>query len=188
MRYTFRPLVQWTDPVTVDRPYCRFSASWPDTLDLLDRETYMLGADVVVLQVDATEADVRRDGMLRANARVRFPGVRVSFDSVHGPLTYATDRYDDWRDNIRAIALSLEALRKVDRYGVVKRGEQYRGWVAIEAPASTTLQQAKDLIASYGGLADALKATHPDLGGNPEDFHRVDEARRIIEEANDSDA
>jgi hypothetical protein len=184
MRYTFRPLVQWTDPVTQNRPDCRFRAAWSDTLDLLDRETYMLGADVVVLQVDVTEADIRRDGMIRANARARFPGVRVSFESRFGPLTYATDRYDDWRDNIRAVALSLEALRKVDRYGVNKRGEQYQGWIAIEAATGETkLQEARDLIASYGGLAEAIKATHPDRGGKAEDFHKVQEARRTIEGA-----
>lgn len=181
MRYEIRPLGTWTDPVTTDRPYCRFRAPWAKTLDLLGKETLMLGAPLVVLQVDVTEGDLRRDGMLRANAKVRFPGVRVSFESIYGPLTYATDRYGDWQDNIRAIALSLEALRAVDRYGVNKRGEQYTGWLALEAAGSkTTEQQARDLIASYGGLAAALKATHPDLGGSAEDFHKVDAARKLL--------
>ena len=41
---------------------------------------------------------------LRATARTWTPRVRVAFDSNFGPLTYATDRYDWWQDNIRAIA------------------------------------------------------------------------------------
>jgi uncharacterized protein (DUF58 family) len=41
------------------------------------------------------------------------------------------DRYEDWKDNLRAIALSLEALRAVDRYGVTRGNEQYRGWTQI---------------------------------------------------------
>lgn len=139
MQYEIRPLGMWTGPVTRNRPYCRFRASWSDTLVLLERETETLGARLVVLQVDATEGDIRRDGMLRANARVAFPGVRVSFESRHGPLTYATDRYDGWQDNIRAVALSLEALRAVDEFGIAGRGQQYVGNHASLVPINTRL-------------------------------------------------
>jgi hypothetical protein len=52
-------------------------------LDLLARETEMLGAGLVVLQVDVRDGEIRRDGMLAARAKVGFPGVRVSFDSRH---------------------------------------------------------------------------------------------------------
>lgn len=137
-----RPLGPWLEPITQDRASSfRFKAPWIATLDLLSKETELLGAQLVVLQIDVREGDVRRDGMLRANAKVDFPGVRVSFDSVHGPLTYATDAYEQvysgappgWQANIRAIALALGALRAVDRYGVTSRGEQYTGWRAIEA-------------------------------------------------------
>jgi hypothetical protein len=33
-----------------------------------------------------------------------------------------------WQDNLRAVALGLEALRRVERYGIAQRGEQYAGW------------------------------------------------------------
>lgn len=159
MRYEIRPLGPWTEPVTKHRRSAStFRADWDDTLRLLAYETDQLGASLVVLQVDADEADVRRDGMLRARARVNFPGVRVSFESRHGPLTYATDAYEQlyggglvgWQANVRAIALALTALRAVDRYGVTRRGEQYTGWRAIEsgrAPDPTmTVDQAADLL------------------------------------------
>lgn len=182
-RYEIRPLGVWTQPRTTVRPSCRFRAPWTATLDLLERETDMLGARLVVLQVDVTDAEIRRDGMLRANTRIVFPGVKVSFDSMHGSMTYATDRYDEWKDNVRAIALSLEALRAVNRYGVTGSGEQYRGFVAIEAKAAGVpldLAEAKALIDSYGDVKAALLATHPDRGGNVDDFHRVQEARRVL--------
>jgi hypothetical protein len=37
----------------------------------------------------------------------------------------------DWRDNVRAIALGLEALRTVDRYGITHKAEQYTGVKAL---------------------------------------------------------
>lgn len=52
-------------------------------------------------------------------------------------LVYATDACQDWRHNVRSIALGLEALRAVDRYGISRRGEQYAGFRgALPAGAS----------------------------------------------------
>lgn len=186
MRYEYRPLGLWTNVVTRDRQSGRFRAPWSSTLELIGAETGKLGATLVVIQVDATEARIRRDGMLRANTKVDFPGVRVSFESIHGPLVYATDTFDDWQANVRAIALSLNALRAVDRYGVSKRGEQYTGWAQLPAgpSASTAREEAQKLIDTYGSLTAALKATHPDLGGSAEDFHRVQNARAVLSTPN----
>jgi hypothetical protein len=132
--------------------------------------------------------------MLRSNAKVGFPGVRVAFESKHGPLTYATDKYDQvyysdtpgWQANIRAIALGLEALRAVDRHGITRRGEQYTGWKALPAGdgTPTTLEQARELVNAFGGLTAAIKATHPDRGGDPELFRRVMAARQLINDHN----
>lgn len=209
MNYVLRPLGPWLDPVTTNRAGShRFKAKWSDTLDLLGRETDLLGADQVILQIDVTEGELRRDGMLRANAKVGFPGVRVSFESVHGPLTYATDAYEQqygwslpsWQANIRAIALALEALRAVDRYGVSGRGEQYRGWNAIAAkPAVMTLAQAAEFLAEWAGdgySADAVlrdpavrkaaylaaaRHTHPDTGATGDTFARLAIARELLD-------
>lgn len=183
MRFEIQPIGNWTDATTDDRRRSQFRAAWSDTLELLRTEVYYLGAELVVLQIDVTAGDLRRDGMLRANARVGFPGVRVSFNSVYGPLTYSTDRFDDWQDNIRAIALALKALRAVDRYGVNKRGEQYTGWLAIEAGPNMDVTAAEALIRKHGGdggIPAALKATHPDLGGNRDDFDAVQIARAVL--------
>lgn len=90
--------------------------------------------DSVVLQIAIDRSGFRRDGKPRANAVPEHPGVILSFESVHGPLSYPCDSYDRWTDNLRAIALSMEALRRVDRYGVTRNGEQYRGFAALEAP------------------------------------------------------
>lgn len=198
MRYETRPLGAWTGPVTFDRaPARRFTAAWQSTLDLLAKETDLLGATLVVIQVDVVEADIRRDGMIRANARPGHPGVKISFESRFGPLTYATDAYDDWRGNVRAIALGLEALRAVDRYGITKTGEQYRGFNAIEgAPLGTmTVDEAVRFLARMSGVQvvgagdtsmvklayrRAAAEHHPDKGGDPAVFRRLTEARDLL--------
>lgn len=132
---TLRPIEQWPGKPTATRQRSNFSAPWRSTLDLLDRELHYLGKSnrnaPTILQVALREQDFRNDGMPRANARPTHPGVILSIESKHGPLSYPCDRFDLWQDNLRAIALSLEALRKVDRYGVTKNAEQYTGFKAL---------------------------------------------------------
>jgi hypothetical protein len=171
-----RPIVLWPHAETRGRKRAAFSAGWGQTVDLLEREVWHLGARRAVLQLAVTEEDIRLDGAIRANARPAHPGAIVSFESKHGPLEYATDVFDRWQDNVRAIALGLEALRKVDRYGIAKRGEQYRGWKALGAGGPSP-QRGEELIREHGSVRDALMATHPDRGGDPEDFAAVQAAR-----------
>lgn len=210
MRYEIRPLGKWIDPETSDRASSRrFRAPWSNTLELLGKETELLGAELVVIQLDVQEGEIRRDGMLYSRAKVGHPGVAVSFDSKHGPLRYATDAYDEiyygdppaWQANVRAIALALEALRAVDRYGVTKRGEQYTGWKALPSGAAApepkmSVDQAAQYLADKAGIPEAslefvsrnltniyrhaAKRHHPDAGGDPDVFRRVTEARDLL--------
>jgi hypothetical protein len=193
MRYEIRPLGHWTDPETPTRTRAFFRAGWTETLRLLGYEAERLGAHLVVLQVDVTEGDLRRDGMIRANAKVGHPGVAVSFDSDHGPLRYATDRYDTWQDNVRGIALALQALRAVDRYGVTHRAEQYIGFRAIPAPVNghASADAALRWMRDKAGPAHATtrpellyrllsKRFHPDIAGGREDWDRLDQARQLL--------
>lgn len=191
-RYEIRPLVGWVGPVTRERrPASTFRAKWADTLDLLGRETELLGARLVVIQIDVTEGEIRRDGMLRATARVGSPAVKVAFESRHGPLTYATDEYGHWQANVRAIALSLQALRAVDRYGVSKSGEQYRGWTAIGAKAAEdemTPDEAARVLADASGIrAESLLSMHRAVvdgrrrpGARLVDDSTVEESKRFV--------
>lgn len=49
-----------------------------------------------------------------------------------GRMVLATDTYEHWQANVRAIALTLEALRAVDRYGATQ-GRQYAGFQQLTA-------------------------------------------------------
>lgn len=175
---TFRPLER---PLDCDWRASPFSSPWTKTIRLLERELRLHGAEQVVLEIDFRERDLRLDGFPRADRRAQSPGVVLSFTAVGVPgspkLRYEVATFDDWRDNLRAVALGLEALRAVDRYGVTKRGEQYAGWVALPSPQASLVQRGRDLIREHGDVRRALVATHPDHGGDPEDFKAVTAAR-----------
>lgn len=168
-----------------------FSAKWGDTVTLLATELRNLNAERIVVELAIEPRHFRVDGSPRSDARLTADAVRIAFQSDYGPLMYETGRFTGgwgeigWQANIRAIALGLESLRRVDRYGITKRGEQYKGWAQL--PASTdpadaiqTLDQARAVLDRYGGLTAAVKATHPDTGGDPIEFRKVMRARELV--------
>jgi len=142
-------------------------------------------------------------------------GVLVEVVRVFGAVRFATDRFESsskwmsgkttyfpaWRNNVRAIALGLEALRKVDRYGITRGNEQYTGFrtlgSGIEMPAAQmTAEEALEFLRIHAGWAygpdyddpddierayrQAAKKLHPDAGGSTADFQRLQEARRVL--------
>jgi hypothetical protein len=181
MRTVFRPLERWDRAVDRARPHSPFRAPYQQTIDLLERECRMLGARTVVVELAIQESDLRNDGQPYAGTKPRHPGVTVAFESKHGPLKYTADRFATWTENLRAITLGLEALRKVDRYGMTSRGEQYAGWKALPAGDSPDVERGRELIREYGNVTAALKRTHPDTSGyeSADDFRAVTAARGV---------
>lgn len=188
----FEPIEQWPGETTANRRSSPFRAGLDNSYRLLERELEHLGVDSVVIQMDCDRSQIRRDGLLRADARSR-PGVIVSFGCDKGQLSYPCDTFDNWCDNIRAIAMALEALRKVDRYGVCGNGEQYRGWQALPSPNQDhwTREHAMNFIRKIvpgtliaegleGALLAAERLTHPDRGGDVDDFKKVQRARELL--------
>ena len=197
--YRFRPVEHWPVEPTPDRERraAPFKAGWRDTIRLLEDELAWLDASNVVLQCYAKngDADIRMDGQLRASATVTRPGVIISFDSKHGPLSYPCDSCRHWQHNVRSIALALKALRAVDRYGVTGRAEQYRGWTKIAQPCEmqgfNTVSDAWEFINDLldGQFSDendsvkirrALAIAHPDQGGTTKRFKLASAARDKI--------
>lgn len=170
--------------------YSRKPVALGVTLDLLDRELRMLSARNRMMLVAIAPQDFRLDGKPRAQAKAEHSGVILSFSAKVGDLSYPCDTFTTWQDNLRAIALALEALRKVDRYGVTSHGEQYRGFLALESTAMpagfATADEAYEWLLRLTDAADlpgrpapamvlrkAQRLTHPDTGGDPALFQRV---------------
>lgn len=175
---TFRPLER---PIRCDYLPSPFGAPWSSTVEVLARELDMLRAGDVILQVDLREQDFRADGLPRADRRANTDGVVLSIgrSKVGTPLRYEAGRFTGWQDNVRALALGLEALRKVDRYGIGAGNEQYAGWKQLPTgtDSAPSVDRGRELIRQHGGVTAALKATHPDHGGDPADFRDVQAAR-----------
>lgn len=203
------PIRDWPGELTRNRSRSLFKSGLSDTLQLLDREIWHLTdtrtqRESAELLIAIPAGDLwRLDGRPRAHAVTEHPGVIFSLASKHGPLSYPCDTFTTWQDNLRAVALALEALRKVDRYGVTKRGEQYRGFLALEttaAPAGfTSVDEALTFLGKYSGLGlaemkvidgavrrslrRAQAETHPDTGGDATTFQRVSLAEAKLREA-----
>jgi hypothetical protein len=129
----------------------------------------------------------------------KHPGVVLYFETKDGALTFPAATYERMQDNLHAIALTLECLRAVDRYGVTLAHEQYRGFLALPAPADTglTVDQAALVISSLAAVpkddvlesASAYKAAyrqtaaklHPDRGGSIKDWQEFQDAAVILE-------
>jgi hypothetical protein len=207
VKYAIRPLGLWTRPVTAARRSSGvFQVDWDATLTLLrDEVDHLDGEYPIAIQIDVKEVDVRLDGMLKTRAQVgSFPGVIVSFGSRFGPLQYASDAYEQrysgqlpgWQANVRAVALALEALRAVDRYGVSKRGEQYAGWKALPSGNGSAFGSADEAERwmyrrsrelGMSGTVDTpqlyrqlARKMHPDTGADPGEWDRLDAARQLL--------
>jgi hypothetical protein len=204
----FRPLEQW--PVKREnfkmRRDATFRSTYPQTLDLLESELAKLRAKDIVIQVEGLTLEyIRNDGWPKSgNWKNGYggPGVIVSFESSKGTISMPCDKFRDWQDNLRAIAKSLEALRMVDRYGVTRGNEQYRGWTQIgNGNGKMDREQAErylaalletDLSAIRGNPAKesirlARSKYHPDRGRDDADkkerhdiFLRIGQAEEVL--------
>ena len=162
-----------------------FSSTLASTVNLLRTELSALDAEQVVLELDYLDRDLRMDGYPRAGAKAQSPAIALSFKSGHGPLRYPCATFGTWHDNLRAIALGLEALRKVDRYGITSTGEQYAGFrqIAQSSQSFTSREHALAWLSEHGGYKAAARTFHPDNleTGHEETFKQVQAAKQMIE-------
>lgn len=217
-----QPLNKWPEKDTEERKKAPFKASWADTLQLLSFELDKLSARRPTLQTMHSPEDFRIDGKLRSDTRApAHPGVVLTFEKFDGwsddlqqsqytELRLPCDTFSYWKDNVRAVALALEALRKIDRYGV-RTGSQYAGFKALPAgDVEMTPELAADFIARAAGMGNvpaiassiiqntagfgnmvykaATKVLHPDKGGDPEEFKKLEKAWRIVTEVQKANA
>lgn len=199
----FVPIDRWPGEKTRGRINSPFRAGYLDTLNLLEEELGKLRAKEIVLQAAIGWEDIRNDGWPKSGARFFDAGVILTFESTNGALSFPCDRFTDWQANLRAIALSLQALRAVNRYGVTRRAEQYQGWKRIAPPsdspfgnkdeAARFLAGEGEMKGDYRFLIDdsairqsiyrrAAAKLHPDAAGGSHDaFVKLQAALSMLE-------
>lgn len=149
----FMPIEQWPGTPIHAPKRATFRCTYARTQNDLEHELRRLKARDVVIQVYVDADQIRQDGYMRASATPRMPGVILSFTGTAGAVSFPCDTYTHWQDNLRAIALALAALRAVDRYGVTRNSEQYRGWAKLPpVPAQMTVPDALAFVALHAGM------------------------------------
>jgi len=220
IEYVFRPIEKWPRAFTKERKrnapfhtrrhvpssmggsgyFVRADIPFERVVRDLANEIERHGGTRVIIQLALPPAQIRRDGLPYSTARPEHPGVIVAFEGEYGPVKMPCDAFMDWKDNLRAISVTLEHLRGVDRYGVTSMGEQYRGWTALPpAPGEDrmTFDEAAEELYKYAPFVaiswiqtdvEAFKSAHrlarqkahPDAGGSDEAFKRVGMAAEIL--------
>ena len=159
----YRTIPSWPDaetPAAQRLSRYQFKATAFNTQQLLQSEAAKLHASDLIVEVVGSSELFYRDGTGirsdRAN-KVAHVGVVVHLIGTRfGDLRYSCDTFGGWEANLRAVALGLEALRKVGKPWVNLR------FLDGNAPAGPG---PAALPASGGGANEAMKALPPEGGG-----------------------
>jgi hypothetical protein len=173
----------WPRTPDYKREYSKFKTGFGAAREFLFAEIRRMGGSKQVL---STNVPLRNDGMPRANMpEPKDRGVAVYFRYQKKDMVFACDKYINVRDNIYAIAKTIEALRGIERWGASDMMERaFRGFTALPEKAS---QPWRNVLGLDGGFVSievvesrfrelALKH-HPDVGGDSEAFQAIVRAR-----------
>jgi len=132
----------------------------------------------------------RQDGLPYADAKPKSgdPGIACYFKRNGKQLCFACDCYLTVDDNMQAIALTIQALRGIARWGTGDMMESaFRGFTALPERASSSWWETLGVTinASSEQVKNAyrilVKKHHPDMGGDAELFRRIQEAYQQFE-------
>lgn len=167
----------------------RRTITFNGTIQRLLRELKMLKVSNLVI---STNQPVRNDGMPFAQERrIDDPGVAVYFTRNGRQLCIPCDRYLTVADNLRAVALSIEAIRGLERWGGMSMMDRaFTGFAQL--PTANVPAKPRRPWREVFGFAENFQATaeimeamfraesrrrHPDTGGTDEDFRELVQAR-----------
>jgi hypothetical protein len=197
----FVPIDKWPGQKHAprNRKKAPFGVTYAKLLDDLERELKHLNARDIIIQAYLTREQIRNDGWPRSSERPSEPGIILSFmNREKEEISFPCDTYVNWDSNLRAVSLTLTALRAIDRCGVTQHAEQYKGWAKLPpAPEKTSIDDAIQFLLLHSGiyprdsdtLKDAYRAAarklHPDNAqtGSNGQFVMLERACRALKEA-----
>jgi hypothetical protein len=127
--------------------------------------------------VISTNVPTRLDGLPYSTAKEPDdPGVAVYFRLTRQDRVLACDAWTRVADNVTAIAQHIDALRRIDRYGVGTLEQAFAGYQALPSKGTTwrtTLGFPPDAPVTREEIDRAFKArareAHPDVDGGSHD-------------------
>jgi hypothetical protein len=149
----------------------------------LERELDRLGADDAKL---STSQKLRLDGTPRSDlSEPTDPGAAVYFRFKGRATVLACDRWTRVADNIAAIAQHIDAIRRMDRYGVGSLEQALAGYKALPADTAANWRAVFGFAATSTPTIDQLNTAfkeaarqhHPDRGGTEIAMAHVNRAR-----------
>lgn len=181
--------VMWPRTPERKRQQSRFDTPPGAARDGMMVEIDRLGARNIIV---STNVELRRDGQPYANRRpVDDPGVAVFFTLQGEQRCIAVDRWLTVGDNMHAIALTINALRGISRWGSTGMvAAAFAGFAAL--PAGNTsgeswwdvleiTEEAVDREGLNEAYRRAVKRWHPDVNGG--DDTRFREIQAAYEQA-----
>lgn len=156
-----------------------------DAMKRLKLELERLGINVADDSIVSTNLKLNLSGLPRGDqGEPGDPGAAVYFQKKNGPMrVIAIDAYHSVRDNVAAIAATLEAMRAIERHGGAQILERaFTGFAALTAPGKNWWDvlevrpdATRDIIeANFRRLAHDK---HPDRGGSHDAMSALNEAR-----------
>lgn len=154
------------------------SVSMSKAFDRLQREVELLNARQIVL---STNTELRLDGQPYSNRRTPDDcGAAVYFVLKGTPVSLACDKWDRVEDNIVALAKHIEAIRGMERWGVGRIEQAFRGYEALPAPEQWWQVLGVDSHATRSEINEARRRLagqhHPDKGGSEAAMARINHA------------
>lgn len=93
-------------------------------------------ASNVIVEAGFARHQIRNDGWPQNDAKPAHAGVVLYFRNTDGDFRFPCGTYRTFEANLHAIALTLENLRAIDRYGATSSHQQYMGFKQLEAGAA----------------------------------------------------
>lgn len=154
-------------------------------IDRLERQLSMMGA-----RNPTMSSNVRlgmRGQPLSNQPEPTDPGAAVYFAFKGKATVLACDRYDRVADNVAAIAAHVDALRRIERYGVGTIEQALAGYKALPADTAADWRSVfgfgKDQRVTVAMLDTAFKEQarlhHPDRGGTEDRMSQINRAREF---------
>jgi hypothetical protein len=156
-----------------------FRVSFGIAVDHLLEELRKMGARYTVISTNIRGYE--KAGVWRPYADNREPddaGVACYFDLDGDPICLSGDKWERVVDNVRAIGLTIQAMRSLDRWGAAERKQAFAGFKTL--PASHHDWRTVMDLPGKVDLAEVRKryrklatTAHPDQGGRESDMAKL---------------